>query len=449
MGLPELDKEEKMGSHRIQAAAFGMMVAFGMAACAAAEDWPQFLGPQSDGVVHDAKGLARAWPATGPKVLWDKPVGDGYGGAAIYGDSVLLLDREGNAGDVLRRYNLADGKEVWHFAYPAPGKIDHNGGRSTPATDGDMVFTIGPFGQINAVKFSDGNPVWNKNLLADWGAKQPAWAVSTSPLLYGDWVIVMPWGKKAALVAYEKATGNVAWTTPNPKGVDEEYQSPIPMKADGRDIILATGLQGYMIGVDAKTGEQLWSHQVWPLGRTWWDIPSPTLIGDGRIFMTGGYGKGAVMLKLARLTDGEKQQPENAGQQYKVTQLWANKNMGSKCAQALLCNGYLYGNSSDVGGGLRCVTLDGQVKWDSKVQFGLGNLIIADGLIYAIQGDNGALVMAEVSPDGYKELGRVPMLAPPEPWAPPAFKDGKLIVRDMHKIYCLDVTAAGNGKAEK
>ena len=177
--------------------------------------------------------------------------------------------------------------------------------------------------------------------------------------------------------------------------------------------------------------------------QAWWDIPSPLPIGDGRIFFTTGYGRGAVMLKVARAT-GE----ANRGSQYGVTQLWANKNMGSKCAQALLWNGYIYGNSADVGGGLRCITLDGQKKWDSKPKsFDLGNLLIADGLIYIIQGDNGQLCMAEASPDGYKELGRAPMLAPPEPWAPLAFKDGKLVVRDMHKIFCLDVTAAGNGAA--
>ena len=275
-----------MASYRIKAAAFGMIVAFGMTACAAAADWPQFLGPQSDGVVHDAKGLARAWPTAGPKILWQQPVGPGFGGAAIYGDSVLLLDRDDDQADVLRRFNLASGKEVWRYAYAAPGGVDHNGGRSTPATDGNMVFSIGMHGQISAVKFSDGSLVWKKNLLADWGAHSPQWAVSTSPLLYGDWVIVMPWGKKAALVAYEKATGKVAWTTPNPKDVGEEYQSPILMKLDGRDMILANGMQGYLIGVDAKTGKQLWEHQVWPRGNGWWEIPSPEVIGDGRIFMT-------------------------------------------------------------------------------------------------------------------------------------------------------------------
>ncbi len=138
---------------------------------------------------------------------------------------------------------------------------------------------------------------------------------------------------------------------------------------------------------------------------------------------------------------------EGAGDAWKVTELWKNfTSMGSKCAQALLYNGFLYGNSADIGGGLRCITLDGEIKWDSKKTnqraFDLGNLIIADGLIYVIDGKNGDLYMAEASPEGYKQLGKASFLKPPEPWAPLAFKDGKLVIRDMHKMFCLDVTAA-------
>ena len=416
-----------------KAAVCGALVAVGISTPASAADWPQFLGPQRDGVVHDATGLARAWPEAGPKALWETPVGPGYGGAAIYGDSVLLLDRVDDTGDVLRRISLADGREVWKYAYDAPGKFDHKGSRSTPATDGNLVYSIGPFGHVSAVKFSDGSLVWKGNLLADWDAKSPQWAVSTSPLLYGDWVIMAPWGKKAAVVAYEKGTGKVVWTTPNPKGVALEYQSPVPMTLGGRDMILASGHGGYLIGVDARTGKQLFDYDGYPKkGNT---IPSPVVVGDGRIFLTGGYGAGSVMIKA---------EPE--GNDYKVTELWKNNNMGSKCAQALLWNGFIYGNSADAGGGLRCLTLDGQVKWDSKIArervFDLGGLIIADGLIYIIDGTNGDLYMVEATPDGYKQLGKASLLRPPEPWAPAAFKDGKLVIRDMHKMVCLDVAAA-------
>ena len=246
-----------------------------------------------------------------------------------------------------------------------------------------------------------------------------------------------PWGEKAALVAYEKATGKVVWTTPKPKDVLPDYQSPVPMTLGGRDMILASGKHGYLIGVDAGTGRELFHYSYGTnLTNGAWTVPSPDVIGDGRVFVTSGYGQGSAMLKV---------EPDGNG--YKIVELWANKNMGSKCAQALVWDGFIYGNSFDNDGrGLRCLSLDGQLKWDSKTAsqrtFDLGSLLIADGLIYIIDGTNGDLYMVEATPDGYKQLGKASLLRPPEVWAPPAFKDGKLVIRDMHKMVCLDVTAA-------
>ncbi len=107
--------------------------------------------------------------------------------------------------------------------------MDHEGGRSTPATDGQFVYTIGPFGQIRAVRFSDGAFVWQRDLLKDWGARKPGYSVSTSPMLYGNWVIVTPWGRQASVVALDKATGRTVWETPNRHNLAEDYQSPVGM----------------------------------------------------------------------------------------------------------------------------------------------------------------------------------------------------------------------------
>jgi len=109
------------------------------AAGEAAGDWPQFLGPDRNGIAVEALDLPRSWPAGGPTILWKIPVGPGYGGAAIYGDSVLILDRENEAQDVLRRISLANGSEVWRFSYDAPGGYVWPGSRTTPATDGTLV----------------------------------------------------------------------------------------------------------------------------------------------------------------------------------------------------------------------------------------------------------------------------------------------------------------------
>ena len=406
-----------------------LAIASCLASAAVADDWPQFLGPRRDNVAHDAKGLARSWPAGGPKILWTQSLGIGFAGPAIYGDSVLLLDREEDKRDVLRRLRLADGGETWRFSYAAPGTLDRNGSRTSPATDGKLVFAIGPFGHVHAVKFTDRAKVWQAHLLDDWDAKLPKWGVSTSPLLLGDLVIVAPWGRKAALVAYHKSTGKVAWFTPNPKAIVQDYQSPVPMTLDGKSMIVAAGRQGYVIGVDADDGKQLWSYEGYP--NKGWNIPSPIIIGDGRVLITGGYGAGSAMFKVERRGEG-----------YHTRELWKNRNMGTKIAQAILHKGHIYGNSADSGGGLRCLTLDGNIKWDSKADrraFGMGNLLIADDLIFLAHGGNGRVYMIEATPDGYNELGQASFLSGDKVWAPMAYKDGKLVLRDLHKLVCVDL----------
>jgi outer membrane protein assembly factor BamB len=419
-----------VASRRRRAFWLALVIASCLASAAVADDWPQFLGPHRDNIAHDAKGLARSWPAGGPKVLWTQPLGIGFAGPVIYGDSVLLLDREDDKQDVLRRLRLTNGEEVWRFTYSAPGSLNHNGSRTTPATDGKLVFAIGPFGHFHAVNFADRAKVWQHHLLNDWDAKRPHWGVSTSPLLHRDLVIVAPWGKKAALVAYHKNTGKVAWATPNPKAIVQDYQSPVPMTLDGKAMIVAAGRRGYVIGVDAGTGKQLWSYEGYP--HTGWNIPSPVIIGDGRVLITGGYGAGSAMFKV-----------EQRGGAYTARELWKNRNMGTKIAQAVLYKGSIYGNSADSDGGLRCLDLKGNITWDSKAdgrKFGMGNLLIADDLIFLAHGGNGRLHMIEASPRGYNELGHASVLSGNKVWAPMAYKDGKLVLRDLHKLVCVDLT---------
>src|SRR5512146_3201785 len=132
-------------------------------ACALAADWPGYLGPRRDGTSPE-KGLLRTWPKEGPKVLWTAPVGIGYGGPAVSGGKVYLLDRDDKVGDNLRCLDLSTGKELWNFAYDAPGRVDHPGSRSTPTVDGENVYTCGLQGDLYCINTNTHKPVWNKNI---------------------------------------------------------------------------------------------------------------------------------------------------------------------------------------------------------------------------------------------------------------------------------------------
>lgn len=396
-------------------------------------DWPQFLGPSRDSVAREAKGLPRSWPTGGPKVLWQIRVGNGFAGPAIYGDSVLLLDRDGYTSDVLRRIRLTDGKEIWSRKFEAPGKIPVHGSRTTPATDGQRIYSVGPFGHVRAVRFSDGKLAWKTHLIDDWDGKLPKWGVSTSPLLLGKYVIISPWGTKAALVAVDKAKGKVAWTTPNPEGVVLDYSSPVPMKLGRTTTIVACGKRGYTIGVDASTGKQLWSYSGYKCGI---HVPSPTIVGDGRIFITGGYKGGSVMIKIETTPMG-----------YAAKELWKHPKIGSTLVQPVIHKDHIYMNKgfkkSDHG--MACFTLGGELRWDTgeNPSFDMGPVLLADGLVFIIDGKTGELAMVEPNPKGYKELGRARFLKGSKVWGPIAYSNGKLVLRDNTTLVCVELSKGG------
>ena len=143
-----------------------LVTLYGVSAFAA--DWPRYLGPNRDGTSAE-KGLLRAWPKEGPKVLWTVPLGVGFGGPAVSGGKVYLLDRDEKVGDTLRVLDLLTGKQLWTFAYDAPGSYMFGGSRATPTVDGDMVYTCGPVGDLYAISTTTHKPVWSKNIWTDFG----------------------------------------------------------------------------------------------------------------------------------------------------------------------------------------------------------------------------------------------------------------------------------------
>ncbi|HUV62527.1 MAG TPA: PQQ-binding-like beta-propeller repeat protein [Sedimentisphaerales bacterium] len=423
-----------------------------MAVCGVRADWPQYLGPNRNGT-SDEKGLLRSWPAGGPKVLWTVKLGAGYGGAAVSDGRVYLLDRIGEKQDVLRCLDLNNGKELWSFAYDARGTLSHKGSRSTPAIDGNYIYTCGSFGDVYCFDATTDKPVWNKNVWKDHGGgKVPEWGICQNPLIHGDLLILAAQTPKAGIVAYDKTNGSIKWASPALPGV-LGYVTPIVANIDGRaQVVMITatsrrerggrsapaggwgdgdeeGVDGVVLGMDVKDGKTLWTYKGWQCRIP---IPQVTDLGDGRLFITGGYMAGSATIKVR----------QNSGR-YDVEELYTTHDFGTHVHPPVIHEGHFYGHctTNSSRDGLTCLSFDGKLKWKtgSSPLFDKGGFVLADGLLLSVDGREGILYLVEPSPQGFKPLASADLLDTEECWGPPALSDGKLLIRDQKQIKCVAV----------
>jgi outer membrane protein assembly factor BamB len=399
----------------------------GSATLAAGADWPQFMGPNGDGTSSE-KGLLRAWPADGPKVLWTVAVGPGYGGVAIRDGKVYALDRVGQQKDVLRCLDLESGREDWTFSYDAAGEIDHDGSRSTPAVAAKYVFAIGPFGHFHCLDRTTHQILWKKNLLTDYGTKPPRWAVTQSPLLYQDLVVVAPQADQVGVVAFDQATGAERWRS---EGIGPlAYSSPMKITLDQVDQIVVVNTLG-VAAVRASDGKVLWKY-AHPCKIP---IPSVTVVSGDRLFVTGAYLAGSAIIQVSK-----------DGSEWTAKELARVNQIGGHCHPVLLFQEHLYllCNISERSDGLGCFDLAGKVIWQTKKNPSFdkgGSILTADGLMYVMDGQTGELHIVEPSLQGFKSLGKAKLLGGKEIWGPLALAGGKLVIRDQSQMKCVDLQA--------
>jgi len=446
-----------------------------------AADWPQYYGPRRDSTSTE-RGLLRTWPKGGPKVLWTAPLGFGFGGPAVSRGKVYLLDRDEKVGDTLRVYDFATGKELWHFAYDAPGSFMWPGSRTVPTVDGDYVYTCGPLGDLYSLNINTHKPVWHKNVWTDFGGggglpplrqpppgmrgvqpsppggtpvgppgaqpgaagpgvapgiPLPTWAITQNPLIYRNLVIVASQAPEAGVVAYDKLTGELKWKTPALSG-GVGYVSPSLVKVAGEDhLVMITAAKGFgrsagggsVNGLDPLTGKVLWTYTNWQCG-----IPVAHAVdaGEGRVLVAGGYNAGAAMMKVQKRPDGS----------YEVTELFKNADFGSHTQPPILYKDHFYAQytTNERSDGLVCMSMNGQVKWKTGEEppFSKGGAVLADGLLLATDG-NTKLYLIDPDPSGFKPLASVELLEQGNNWAPLALVDGKLLIRDQKQMKCVVV----------
>ena len=397
-----------------------------------AEDWPQWRGPNRDGVSKES-GLLKEWPKDGPKLVWTaKELGGGYSTPSVANGKIFLISSRGND-EFCQALDAKSGDKIWEAKVGPVGKNNgpqYPGSRATPTVDGDLLYALSSDGDLVCLETAKGAEKWRKNYKADFGGVMGNWAFSESPLVDGDLLIGSPGGKEATLVALKKKTGEVVWKSPI--GDTAAYASPIVIKVGDKKQYVQF-LNNGVVGVDADTGKLSWrydktkdqaANMMTPVYRDGFLFSAASRTGGGLIQLTADDGK--VTMK-----------PVHFDKQF----------MAVSMGGAVLIGDYLYGT----GGGradLACAEFKtGKEIWKDKC-VGNSSICYADGCLYVRGHKDGTVVLVEASPEGYKEKGRFPQ---PErskmsAWPHPVVANGQLLLRDQGVVLCYDIKDSKSGK---
>jgi outer membrane protein assembly factor BamB len=402
----------------IRVCSFATVVLLALAQLAigqSAANWPQWRGPNRDGISKET-GLLKEWPADGPTLVWKASgAGRGYSSLSIANGKLYTMGVRGNREFVIA-FDIATGKEAWSTAHGAVFENDRGDGpRGTPTIDGDRVYALGGSGDLSALDARTGKIIWTKNILKEFGGSNIQWGISESPLILGNKVLVNAGGPGASMVALNKADGSVIWKS---QSDEAGYSSAIPLEVNGAtQVVFFTAARA--VGLDANSGRLLWDY-AHPSNRTA-NVATPIARGN-RVFISSDYGTGGGVVEI---------KPDN-----KAQEIWFTKDMRNHHSSSVLIGDYLYGFSSSI---LTAIKFDtGEIAWRDR-SVGKGSLVYADGNLYCFS-ENGVVGLVEATPSGYKEKGRFRIQQGSLPtWTHPVVAGGRLYLRDQDTIYAFDV----------
>jgi len=391
-----------------------------------ASDWPQWRGPNRDGLSSET-GLLQQWSQGGPSLVWRATgLGEGFSTVSVAGDRIFTTGEKGGVSYV-HSLNRADGKLLWSTPLGkagAPGWGGFAGPRGTPTVDGDLLYVMGQYGELACLKTVDGTKVWEEHMSKDFGGERPEWGYSESVLIDGDQAVCTPGGSKGAIVALDKRAGKVLWQTKD--FTDPAHYSSLVCAeiAGARQYVQLTAES--VVGV-APDGQVLW--RVERKGKTA-VIPTPVVKGN-KVYVTSGYGAGSNLFEV-----------ERTGGKLQAKQVYAERSIASHHGGAVLVGDHVYGYC-DSRGWVCQEFATGKLTWTEKRQVGKGSVVYADGRLYLRAEDDGIVALIEATPDGYKETGRFvqPGFGKPKTWPHPVVAGKKLYLRDQDQLLCYDVQA--------
>jgi outer membrane protein assembly factor BamB len=388
-------------------------------------DWPQFLGPTRNGVIVETN-LATAWPPNGPRIVWQRKVGEGFSGPVIAGGKLVLFHRLGDR-EVVEALDALTGRELWKAEYPTAYRDDFGfdeGPRATPAISGSHVFTFGAEGTLSCWDYGNGKKAWSIDTKSRFNSKKGFFGLAGSPLVEGNSVILNLGGTAGAgIVAFDTATGKELW-----RATDDQasYSSPVAATINGQRCLLVITREALVALTPA--GKILFRYAWQPPMHASVSAATP-LVVDDLVFISASYGTGATLLRF------KPNQPEK---------LWSSDDaLSNHYATCVPHNGFLYGFHGRADPGLqadsafRCVELKtGKVRW-SEESLKAGTVLRVNDQLLVLT-EKGELLRIAASPAGYR-LGDRAQILPFGVRAHPALASGLFYARSKDQLVCLDL----------
>lgn len=402
----------------IKAVLCGAILSLGFAAAAVAQaggDWPQWRGPNRDGISKET-GLLKQWPAGGPRLVWKATgAGGGYSSFSIANGRLYTMGLRGDR-EYIIAFDVANGKEVWATPHGSAFRNDRGDGpRGTPTVDGERLYALGGSGDLSCLDARTGRTIWTMNVLSKFGGSNTKWGISESPLVMGEKVLVNAGGPGASIVALKKTDGTLIWKS---QSDEAGYSSAIPVEVGGvTQVVFFTGNRA--LGLDLRDGRLLWEY-----ARPSNDVANVAtpVARLNRVFISSDYGTGGGVVEIK--SDG------------KAQEIYFTKDMRNHHSSSVLVGDHLYGFSSSILTAMRFDT--GEIAWRDR-SVGKGSLVYADGHLYCFS-ENGVVGLVEATPAAYREKGRFRIQQGSLPtWTHPVVAGGRLYLRDQDTIYAFDV----------
>lgn len=401
--------------------AIALSAAFGTGGFSAAGDWPQLFGPNRNGVSAET-GLATGWDRNGPPRHWERKLGAGFSGPVVAGECLIIFHRVGDH-EVVDCLDTSNAKVLWTNSYPTHYRDDFgfdDGPRGTPLVASHRVFTLGAEGTLLCLELATGKKLWQRSVNQEYGVRKGFFGTATSPIVVDNRLLINVGGRDAGIVAFAADTGKELWKATN----DEAgYSSPAVANIGDKKLVFFLTREGIVV-LQPEDGKVTYSMRWRARNNASVNAATP-LILDDHAFFSASYNTGAILLRI---------RPDKVEEVWQKDELMSNHY--TTCVPHREC---LFGcdGRQEEGARLRCIEWKtGKVRW-TKEGFGCANIIVADGKLLILD-ENGDLVLADASPDAYRELARATVLSKPVR-APIALAGGRLYARDSRKLVCLDL----------